>query len=250
MRSQVCSPNDARMPSADAEQCFLIGYRAACHEVYQRTAGVRAVQAMRELADRGQPEAVQLLIQQSYDALDAGAHKGLVVVESLKRRMDEQLVRAEYSGWSKFILKFEGQLCVASTGAVSPNRDVHGRQLQVLHETEAVRQQTLLYGMVATETGGAVVFMWPSSETVARRLIESFGAGGQEGLPALIAQFMFAFVENTYFSERWWRSLPEETQQHLRNLALMSNAYYTDFSYISEPFLPWAVVHAAFDDAA
>ena len=54
------------------------------------------------------------------------------------------------------LVRFEGELCVASTGAVPPNRDIDGRQLQVLHDTAANHQQALLYGVVATDTGGAV----------------------------------------------------------------------------------------------
>src|SRR5262249_39720857 len=74
--------------AATPEQCFLIGYRAICHEAYQKRAALRAVPKMRELADRGLPEEFQRDIQHRYSAMASGYQKGLRVVELLKTRMD------------------------------------------------------------------------------------------------------------------------------------------------------------------
>ena len=248
--SKTFKPLEQNAFAGTNEQSFLIGYRALCHEIYQKSGALRAVPVMRELADRGLPVEAQKLIQRQYSAVNAGARKGLAVVEALKSRMDKQLLTADYSEWSRLIVRFEGDLCVASTGAVSPNRDLDGHQLQVLHETDATQQQTLLCGVVATENGGAVVFTWLRSQPLPRRFLDSFLRQGQTHLPSLLVQFMFAHVENTYFSENWWRSLPDGDRQHVRSLALTRNAYYTPFSYSTSRIVPWRVLDAKIEDAA
>ena len=52
---------------------------------------------------------------------------------------------------------------------------------------------------------------------------------------------MFAHIENTYFSEKWWASLDQRIQSHIEALALEGNPYYAEWSYISERFMPWEV---------
>lgn len=232
------------------EQCFLIGYRALCHEVHQKRASIRTSSLIRDLGDRGYPEAVQRDLQSSYAAIDAGARKGLAAFEALKGSMDQQLLSADYSAWSRLVVRFAGQLCVASTGVVSPDRDLDGRQLQVLHDPDPRKQETLLYGVDATNDGGAVVLVWPSHQRAPARFVASLVARGPEVLPGLLVQFMFAFVENTYFSGHWWESLGEKQKGKIVELAHLENAYYAPFAYGEGSFVPWQTVDVQLDDAA
>ena len=65
-------------------------------------------------------------------------------------------------------------------------------------------------------------------------------------LPSILVQFMFAHVENTYFSHRWWMSLAEAERNHLRDLALIHNPYYEHFEYVDAQLVPWSVLGADF----
>ena len=71
-----------------------------------------------------------------------------------------------------------------------------------------------------------------------------------DALPGLLVQFMFAYVENTFFSPIWWRSLAEEDRSHVGALARMPNAYYTGFSYVPRQLVPWQVSDAHIEEAA
>jgi hypothetical protein len=235
--------------SGSDEQCFLIGYRALCHEIYQKKGLLRAVPLVRDLVDRGQPVEIQQQLQSAYIAIDAGARKGLAALENLKGMMDRQLLICHHSGWSRLIVTFRGEICVASTGGVSPNRDLGGRELQNLQDRDPNRQQTLLLGIVATAEGGAVVLTWPTVQAAPRQFVESLLRVGTDKLGSVLVQYIFAYVENTYFSKRWWASLSPEECRHLASLARLRNACYANFSYSSNRIVPWEVSRTVIQDA-
>src|SRR5579859_4904779 len=92
------------------QQCFLIGYRAVCHEVYQKSGNLKSLPTLRNVVDRGLPPIDQKEIQQFWDVFEAGTNLGLANFMKLKAAMDAQLLKAEYSGWSRAIIRFQGEL--------------------------------------------------------------------------------------------------------------------------------------------
>jgi hypothetical protein len=224
-----------------AEQCFLVGYRALCHEVYQKSGFVKSYPRMRRLVDRGLAPEQQRELQEFWAHENAGAERGLEDFQKLKCVMDAQLLKRDYPGWSRAVVFFRGDLCIATTGAVSTNRDMDGTVLQVLHDRHSDMQE-LLFGLVATADGGAAVFTWRAGDSAPGRFVQSLLAREKRKLPSLIVQFIFAYIENTYFSSAWWDSLSRVNRGHIEGLAGIGNAYYTDFAYSrSLGFAPWEV---------
>jgi hypothetical protein len=229
---------------ATEEQCFLVGYRAVCHEVYQKSGSLKSMPIIRSVVDRGLTLTEQKEIQEIWNTLEAGTKQGLSDFLKIKTVMDKQILQKEHSNWSRVIIWFHGELCLASTGAVSINRDFQGQELQKLHGPDA-DINPLLFGMVAVPEGGAVVLIWPSGKNAPRTFVEVLLNQGVAKIPGLLIQFMFAYVENTYFSDSWWKSLSINERNHLASLAAISNAYYTEFSYSSSQFVPWKVVNVS-----
>lgn len=223
------------------EQCFLIGYRALCHEVYQKLGLVKSYPRTRDLIDRGLSAEHQRELQVIFAATHRNERKGLEDFQKLKRSMDKQLIERDYSSWKRALISFRGDLSVASCGAVSPNRDMDGNGLQVLHDLDADIQQ-LLFGIVSTADGGAAVFTWQACDQMPDRFVQSLLAREKERLPSLLVQFAFAYIENTYFSNDWWSSLSKSNCEQIENLAAIGDAYYTNFSYSpSLTFVPWEI---------
>jgi hypothetical protein len=159
--------------------------------------------------------------------------------------MDEQLLRNDYSGWRKAVISFRGNVSVASIGAVSPNKDFEGTALQTLHNRESEIEE-LMFGIVATSDGGAGVFAWRDCDSAPGAFVENLLSKDKSQLPHLLVQFIFAYIENTYFSEAWWSSLSEADQLQIETLAGMGNPYYTDFSYSpSLSLVPWELTDVA-----
>lgn len=243
------APLDNTLFTGSPEQCFLVGYRALCHEIYQKSGALRADPVIRQMVDRGLPLEAQLDVQDMFATWGAGTAAGLQDFRRLKAVMDKQLSAKEYSGWSRAIIRFNGPLCVASTGAVSPDRTIDGVSLQVLHELETPIEE-LPFGVVTAPNGGAVVFVWRACERAPRQFVESLLKTETRKLASLLVQFMFAYVENTYFSAQWWESLSESARQHLNALAAISNPYYTLFPYLPLELVPWEITNVFVENAS
>jgi hypothetical protein len=220
------------------EQCFLIGYRAICHEVNQKRNALEVYGFLRANGDRGLNIEEQTQKQSMYLPLEAGTLKGLKEFTAIKSWMDADLLSKDYSKWSRMIISFKGDLCVATAGVVSPNRGLDGRNLQTLHETVA-QQQPLLIGIVATDVGGEIVLIWRTGEAAPRAFIDDLLSLPSNNLSNVMVQVIFAYIGNTYFSHKWWTSLSEANRSKLANLARMTNAYYTEFVYSTGRFVHW-----------
>lgn len=229
------------------QQCFLIGYRALCHEIYQKRLFLHSDQIYLEIIKSLASYEDSEYLEQLNRLMNNGAKKGLLEFQNLKKIMDGQLLNEKYDGWSKYIVKFSGDLCVASTGLVSVTRDLDGNILQELHDPNS-DQQSLLYGMTCDDQVGYVVLIWPDYQDAPKKFIESVIARGENKLSDILVQFMFAFVENTYFALVWWDTLSEEQKNHLTKLALMppNVTYYSDIPYKFEQFVPWKILETTY----
>jgi len=241
------APLETRPFASTPQQCFLVAYRALCHEIYEKLASLRAQPVLRRLGDQGRPLNLQTRVQHDYRVIEDGTRRGLGYFERLKSVMDSELLNSDYSRWTRTVIRFRGEIAVATAGVVSPNRDLAGRTLQILHDPSKSDQEPLLCGVVPLEHGGAVVFSWLREHAAPRRFLESILAE-TERVPDIVIQFFFAHISNTCFSPRWWKGLSPEQQRHLHSLSSVSNPYYTDFPYLNLRAMPWqveAIEHAA-----
>jgi hypothetical protein len=95
---------------------------------------------------------MQRKIQTMWSFWEAGTRKGVIELQKVKDIMDQQLLRKDYSGWCRAIVSFRGDLSIASTGTIAPNRDLAGNQLQALHDLDA-HVEELMFGVVAASDG-------------------------------------------------------------------------------------------------
>ena len=127
--------------------------------------------------------------------------------------------------------------------------DLDGHCLQMLEDPDPEWQETLQCGVLAAGGGGAVVMLWPKNQSAPRRFVSSLLTKGQHALPGLLVQFMFAYIENTFFSTEWWESLAPGERQQLAMLARTPNPHYTPFAYSGAHFVPWEIITAEIEDA-
>jgi len=246
--SSTFKPLESAAFDGSPKQCFLLGYRAICHEIHQKSGLLKSDPIMRSLVDRGLSAEEQAKVQQLWAKFEDGTRRGLADVRGVKSVMDQQILRDNYSGWSRAVVSFRGDLSVVSTGAVTPNRDFDGKQLQDLQNFDVDIEQ-LPFAIVATSDGGAAVFVWRTGQMAPLAFVESLLKKGEQRLPGLIVQFMFAYIENTYFSHRWWESLSEVARRQIEILAEIPDAYDWDFSYSFSKFVPWEITGVSISDA-
>lgn len=234
------APLETESFTGSPEQCFLIGYRALCHEVYQKDASARAHSLQQDIIDKGRSIEEQQDIQHYHSISKAGVEHGLQSARNKKQLMDQDFLNRNFQSWGQLVIRFQGNVSIASTGAPTPTYDFSGNQLQILHNPR-VSVQHLMYGIIPIQNGAAVVFSWLASDNACSRFIDSLEQLPQDRLGDILVQYMFAHVENTYFSDTWWSTLNKAQQDHIENLFIMTNPYYEQVPYITERLAPWKI---------
>ena len=239
--SKAFAPLEGKPFVGSREQCFLMAYRAECHELYQKQASSRSLARLRQIVDRGLSPADQIAVQEIQRALRDGVLKGLNNSKRYKRIMDSQFLERRFDAYEKLFVQFDGPLAFAAAGAPTPNRSLSGEELCALHDPEAVIPR-LYVGMARAAHGDAVVFVWREGEPAPERYTRDLRNLPPRDLPGVIAQFVFAYIENAYFSADWWATLSGDEKAHVRELATMGNPYYTEWTY-RELSVPWIVTN-------
>lgn len=235
------APLESTPFTGSAEQCFLLAYRAECHELYQKQASDRAREPLRRILDRGTSPGVQRTIQEMQDWEGAGVKKGLDESRRNKRRMDHELLDSDFRGWRRLFICFRGEQSVVSTGCPTPNRTLSGRILQTLHD-RAASIQRLYVGAVRDGDVGGIVLTWRTEDAAPESLVADLRALDIERVPGVVVQFIFAHIENTYFSPAWWKLLSDEQRDHIWSLASLGNPYYVPWDYMEDVPVPWTSV--------
>ena len=234
------APLETQPFTGSQEQCFLIGYRALCHELYQKRASSNSYALLRDNVDRGFPIEAQLDIQHQNSLMQAGVERAVIDASNSKARMDRALIGRDYSKWQGLVIHFSGPMSVTGTGAFSPMHDVEGNVVQVLHDFETDIEY-MPFAIVNSENGGAFVFTWHRDDKAPISFRDSLVRMGQESLPSFLVQLVFEYCENTYFSRQWWDSLAEQQQAHIREVATNGNPYYFPDTFIKDRIIPWRV---------
>lgn len=198
-----------------ASQCFKLAYRAVGRETYlkQNTAGIEpTIRA----SDRGMPIHAQRAIQSfasgffegvSLGSQDSGYHKSLY---------DSVLVTEDYANVRKCVIEFSSTPTVMCSGGIFPEFDFQGRTLQVLGRASR-NIGVINFNVVATPTGGAVVFTWLESPESASctALVESLILLPHDQITNALIRFFFEHCENTFMAPAWWDALPARTREAL-----------------------------------
>ena len=226
----VFAPLEGEPFEGTAPQIFLIGYRAVCWELYQKIRAIRGSPAVRDLLDRGLDPAEQREVQFVLQAQADGFEKGRAESLRVKLAMDRALIAEDYSNYSMVEVLLAGSTSVVATGAVTPNRTLAGKQLQVLHDPSHP-SEWLAFGVDVGDRGTSIVFLWVRGEESTSLYMNEILELADPELMAFLPQFFFAHCENTYFSEAWWNSLGRADRVFLTELMENGNPYYDPPEY-------------------
>lgn len=201
--------NDAFAPLEREEftgtdkQCFMLAYRAVCHESFKKSKVLNSIPSMMGF-DRGIPIQQQMGVQTTLEGLAVGSRLAMRDMDEHKQRFDIALAAGAYSEINAFIVTFDSIPDILCSGAMYPEYDFSGKLLQRLGEV-STRMKLMTFSLIATDAGGAFVFAWhKSSDAVCRPLAESLEGLPDEALPHAVVRFVFEFCENHYFRPQWW----------------------------------------------
>jgi hypothetical protein len=240
-----CSVHDATFApvetvpfTASAEQCFLLSYRAVCFELYQKRGAERAHHVVLPLVQRGRTMPAQREIHGMMSALQAGTISGRRDAEALKAEMDGQLLSGRFHDWTWEVFDFDGPLQITTCGGVSPTHDFAGHLLQELADLNR-RAEWLTVNIVPRSSGGSIVLGYRSCDSAPRALVEDLKRLTSDRLVQVLPQFVFAHLENTYFSGEWWDNLTVHQKTVIARHAANPNAYDNRPVYAEIDLLAW-----------
>ena len=209
--SAIFAPLEQQKFCGTPEQCFLLGYRALAREFYTKRAATRLQGLYRDM-DKGKTFAEQVRIQAIAQPFNIGLEAALQDTDHYKSLYDGLLESQEYKTVRAYIIEFETAPPVMCSGAVYPEQDFGGVELQDIAD---IRNTPDLLCFTSFHGGerGAVAFSWlVESDRTCRAFVESLRAIPDEFVTAALSRFFFTHCENVHIEPDWWGSLSEETR--------------------------------------
>jgi hypothetical protein len=200
--------------TATDQQCFLLGYRGMCRELYQKQTALEAAKYMRTL-DRGRSVQAQIGWQRFLDRVERGQTAGCRDLVELKSNFDRVLLTGSFSDVSNYVIFINEIPDVLATFGVTAEFDFHGNRLQDLSNADQL-VDAFYVSIIAAETGGAIVLAWRDVHTHAcTKFVQSLAMLPDRDVPDAIVRLVFEHSENTFFRPSWWNALATPLQSAL-----------------------------------
>ena len=210
----IFAPLEKKNFSGTAEQFHLLGYRALAREMYNKRAASALVDFIRE-TDRGKSFVEQVAIQATVDGMNAGFDTSNRNLDYYKSRYDRCLVSGEFDSVEGYVIEFDAPPPVMCSGAVFPEQDFKGMELQDLGDFLRI-PDLLCYASFYGGRRGAVVFSWLSENgDTCRRFIESLKEIPNALVPGALLRFFFEYCENVHMAPNWWEGLSKQTRESI-----------------------------------
>ena len=116
------------------EQCFLLGYRALCHEIFTKKQISSGHPVRKALIDRGKTLSDQIATQRIIGSYQLAVDQGLKNLGRLKEAFDPGILTNDPSVCDAVAIEFVGPLSIATTANMTPVVDIEGRHLQDLKD--------------------------------------------------------------------------------------------------------------------
>jgi len=240
-----CSKHDKEMFSPIEDfvfdnselHCFLTGYRAYTLEYFTLVSILKSLPVAKEILDRGTIESKQFVIQQAINLSNKGFIHGMNDLKQVIDFYQNAYKENNYEKFSSLIIHFMGNLSIAISGAFSPAYSITGKKIQdITPNTETIEKISI--STLVTNSGFALVFSYPSKFTSCNEFIDSIYQTEKGNLPSKIVEFMFSYIENTYFSKEWFDQLDDNLKNNIIRMATtlhcnmpisFTNSEYTDW---------------------
>jgi hypothetical protein len=242
--NEIFAPIEKKSFFSTEEQCFLIGYRAICHELYQKHAAMRAVSNNIQWISGDNAITNREELLHFLRVSEAGVKKGLKDFEALKSIYDSALKAKRYSDFRRCIIIFIGDISLASIGVMSPDFDIKGHKLQNIADP-FISIEGIAVGTIGTETGGAIVFSWPRHFTLCEKFVNSLISHSTD-LPSNLVTLFFSYIENTFFSKKWFDRLDRIKQRRIANFVCRTYGP-KPVIYDLTNLVPWKITNILLD---
>jgi hypothetical protein len=202
------SPTEQETVTLGREVAFLLSYRAIVYEKFLKEAALRSVELFRQEADKGQPFAEQVRIQEDLYYQKYGYELGLADLTRFKAAFD-CAYHATYVGFNFRAVEFDSILPVVSCGAFSPDFDFFGNRLQSLASKTL---HPITVNLAVLNDRSVLILGWLGSGGPPNAFASSYLRLPLEEKANAAVRLALEHSENTYIRPSWWNNLPETDQ--------------------------------------
>lgn len=240
---RVFAPLEKKAFSFEAEQCYLLAYRALCMALYAKIGHAASNELLKEL-DRGKSLQVQKAIQDHAKWMGTGIDLGLKDLQRSKMRYDKVLLSRDYSDVRYYAIELDRTPDILCSGFFSPERDFKNAELQNLADMNALMDQCG-FSIIPTIAGGTAVFCWLQSPVV-ETFVQSLDSLDVAAKPHAVVRFAITVFENICLRPGWWEGLDMQGKEWVSKRLMMgvSEEHNTqDYSEDGFKIVNWAVTN-------
>jgi hypothetical protein len=200
----------------EPEQIALLGYRAICHDSYQKDAAIEAMDAARfyvmmhpDIGGFAEKDAVYQIKRLGM----LNARKNFARARSV---FAEMITKRNFTNLRFFGLEFDAPPMYLASSMLLPEWDFNGHNLQDLNTLDDF--YPICFFAWAADGRSAAVFCWHSSaDHICCPFIDSLREARPRRLADRILSMTFEYSANIVFRSDWWDAMPERYQRLLAN---------------------------------
>jgi hypothetical protein len=200
------SPAEQKVVPLSREVAFLLSHRAIAYEKFLKESALRSKELHRQEADKGQPFAEQVRIQQVLYAAEYQMELGLRDLAQSKDAFDAAY-RASYTGFNFLAVEFDSILPVVSCGAFFPDFDLFGQPLQSLATTTPL--DPIAVNLTVLNDRSVLFLGWIGSAGPPDAFAASYARLPEAEKANTAVRLAIEYIENTYSRPSWWNGLPQ-----------------------------------------
>ncbi len=200
------SPAEQKIVPLSREAAFLLSYRAIAYEKFLKESALRSNELHRQEADKGQPFAEQVRIQEALYAAKYLMELGLRDLTQSKDAFDAAY-RASYTGFNFLVVEFSAVVPVVSCGAFFPDFDLFGQPLQSL--AAATLLDPIAVNLTVLNDRSVLFLGWIGSGGPPEKFATSYARLPQAEKANAAVRLAIEYSENTYSRPSWWTGLPQ-----------------------------------------
>ncbi len=212
--TSVFRPLETNIFQSSPHHTFLLGYRSLCKELFAKQQSLAFNTLGKQQFDKGKRLLEQIDTQENLMLYGMGLETAIRDLRKSKTMYDNILLRQDFSSVFYYIIRISETPDILCSGQVLPTIDFNGNELQDLMELDKTMDQCS-FSIIATNSGGAVVFSWIGYQKAPSDLIASLNQMTNNQIPHAIIRFAFQYFENTFISPSWWDALPDSTRNSL-----------------------------------
>jgi len=196
--------------------CFLVAYRSVARELFVKNRVSSTLNFIKN-TDKGKNIHDQKYIQSRHKYLNTNNDLTTSDLKHIKSEFDRCFQSNEFSAIHHLVFTLNEAPKVMASAVVGPTLDFQGNKLQTFSEDPNQIPDYLMINVFSSSGTGYILLSWLETQKnscvyLCKSLLRT------ESPADSLTIFIFAMIENIYFSEDWWFNLTETDREMLMNI--------------------------------